>query len=355
MIWASCGGGGSGHENRSHLRHIFFFFVFCCSCRVISLSFLNFNMPPQRNVSSIDIIIFLVTGYEFTLRVALHTLQMVPEVIAHVSEGDSELKSIGAARAAFRDRDTERSRVEHQKKIDHNESHNTEASDYVKCVVFGGLDGIMTTFAIIAAAAGSSQAFSTILVFGFSNVVADAFSMGFGEYVSGSAEIDHAASERRREEWEVENAKDLEIEEMVEIYEHKGLSPEDARTVVTILAKDNKMFVDFMMVNELGIMIPDEDVNLPVKQGAVMFSAFITFGSVPLLAYLFAWSGRGLDGVFVASCLMTAVALMALGSIKGYLTGMNIPRSALLMLLNGVISGVVSFGISSMVEGMIAV
>lgn len=278
---------------------------------------------------------------------------MIPEVVVDSHPKDTELKSIGAARDAFTHRDVEASRREHQKTIAHTESHSSEASDYVKCVVFGGLDGIMTTFAIIAAAAGSATAFTTILVFGFSNVVADGFAMGFGEYVSGNAEIDHAQVERSREEWEVENSKDLEIEEMVEIYVNRGLTEEDARTVVNIIAKDNKMFVDFMMVNELGILMEDDDKNLPLKQGLVMFASFICFGSVPLMAYLFAWSGQGLDGVFVASCLMTAVALIALGAIKGYLTGMNIPRSSLLMLLNGCVSGVVSYGISSVVEGLV--
>jgi len=266
---------------------------------------------------------------------------------------EEDCKQTSRARQAYQNRDIEAARLEHAKP--HSEPHGSEASDYVKSVVFGGLDGIMTTFAIIAAAAGSNTAFTTILVFGFSNVVADAFSMGFGEYVSGSAELDHARSERAREEWEVENAKDMEIAEMIELYQEKGLSEEDATALVGIISKDNKVFVDFMMADELGILVDFDDVHGPLKQGFVMFCAFITFGSVPLLAYLFMWSGQGMDRVFAASCMMTAVALLMLGAIKGFLTGINIPRAAVLMMINGIISGLVSFSISSAVDALVNV
>lgn len=271
------------------------------------------------------------------------------------STEDGEMKRIAVAQDAFERRDVEASRAEHMRgtNLAHVENHASEASDYVKCVVFGGLDGIMTTFAIIAAAAGSSTIFKTIIVFGFSNVVADAFAMGFGEYVSGVAELDHARAERAREEWEVENSKDLEVEEMVEIFQNRGVAEDDARIMVNILAKDSQLFVDFMMVNELGILADTNDTSQPMKQGLVMFCSFILFGSIPLLAYLFAWGGQGLDRVFATSCLMTAIGLMCLGAVKGFLTRMNIPRAAVLMLLNGCVSGGVSFGISSMVESMV--
>jgi vacuolar iron transporter family protein len=262
-----------------------------------------------------------------------------------------DYKSIEMARTAFQEGDVGLSRSQHQ--MHHPEPHGSEASDYVKSVVFGGLDGIMTTFAIIAAAAGSNANFATILVFGFSNVVADAFSMGFGEYVSGTAELDHGREERKREEWEVETSKDLEIAEMTEVYQQKGLSEEDAAAIVAIISKDDKIFVDFMMHDELGISIDLDDQWEPLKQGAVMFLSFILFGSVPLFAYLLRYQGSGIDETFWLACGFTGVALLVLGAIKGHLTGVNIPKSSMLMLLNGLVSGVVSFGLSSLIEGIV--
>ena len=256
------------------------------------------------------------------------------------------------AQAAFRERDIAASKREHQKVREHVEKHGSEASDYVKSVVFGGLDGIMTVFAIVTASAGGNADWQTILVFGFSNVIADAFSMGFGEFVSGDAERDHALMERSREAWEVENCKEMEMQEMVEVYQEKGINEEDAKTIVGIISKDPQMFVDFMMIDELGILIDVDDKWGPLKQGFVMFLSFILFGSVPLIAYL-GGTGKGLDTVFAISCFLTGVALVILGALSGYLTGVSIPKSALIMVFNGCVSGGVSFGVSSMVGNAI--
>lgn len=265
-----------------------------------------------------------------------------------VAQEGSGYKSCDAARAAFRSGDLEASRQEHMKPM-HQECHNSSASEYIKSVVFGGLDGIMTTFAIISAAAGSNGNYATVLIFGFSNVIADGFSMGFGEYVSGEAERDNAIAERRREEWEVENSFDLELDEMVQIYMAKGLSFDDANTIVGIISKDPKMFVDFMMVEELGLLVDIDDEHGPKKQGVVMFFSFLFFGAVPLLAYL-PGKGQGTDGVFLISCILTLTSLVVLGSVKGLLASQSIVRSALLMLLNGTISGSVSFVAGYLIE-----
>eukprot|EP00796_Vickermania_ingenoplastis_P008852 gene8852-6232_t len=234
----------------------------------------------------------------------------------------------------------------------HNESHSSSASEYVKSVVFGGMDGILTSFAIIAAAAGSNGNFATVLIFGLSNVLADGFAMGFGEYVSGEAERENAAAERMREEWEVENSLDLEIEEMIQIYMAKGLSREDSTTIVNIISKDHKMFVDFMMIDELGLLVDIEDRSGPRKQGFVMFMSFVIFGMVPLLAYC-TGKGQGLDLIFFISCLLTLVSLIVLGAFKGYLVGVSMTWSAAMMALNGAMSGVVSFALGAIIEGFL--
>lgn len=261
-----------------------------------------------------------------------------------------EYKSCDAARCAFRDRDVDASRREHMKPM-HPETHMSSTSEYIKSIVFGGLDGIMTTFAVIAAAAGSNGNFTTVLIFGFSNMLADGFSMGFGEYVSSHAELENARAERAREEWEVENSFDLEVDEMVQIYVSKGISFEDATTIVGIISKDPKLFVDFMMVEELGLIYDMDDTDRPRKQGIIMFLSFIIFGSIPLFAYL-PQKGEGADLVFLASCILTMVSLTILGSVKGYLLGLSLVRSALLMILNGTISGIVSFSVSYAIEGL---
>lgn len=260
-------------------------------------------------------------------------------------------KSCDVARHAFLRGDIQASRAEHMKPM-HSESHSSSASEYVKSVVFGGMDGIMTTFAIIAAAAGSGGNYVTVLIFGLSNVLADGFSMGFGEYVSGEAERENAALERLREEWEVENSLDLEIEEMIQIYMSKGLSREDSTTIVEIISKDPKLFVDFMMVDELRLLVDIDDRTGPLKQGVVMFLSFVIFGCVPLLAYC-TGRGEGVDLVFLLSCFLTLLSLVILGALKGFLIGVSMWWSGGMMVTNGALSGLVSFALGAFLENFL--
>ena len=73
--------------------------------------------------------------------------------------------------------------------------------DYVKSMIFGGLDGILTSFAIVAGAAGGGLPVQVVMVLGFSNIFADAFSMGMGEYLSSKAHNEFVMKEKERETW----------------------------------------------------------------------------------------------------------------------------------------------------------
>jgi len=75
-------------------------------------------------------------------------------------------------------------------------------SEYLQEIIFGGLDGVVTQFAIVAAVAGGSLPSSVLLVLGIANLVAGSFSMGIGEFISRQAHIDHVLGERGREAWE---------------------------------------------------------------------------------------------------------------------------------------------------------
>jgi DNA damage-binding protein 1 len=126
-------------------------------------------------------------------------------------------------------------------------------------MIFGGLDGILTSFAIVAGAAGGHLNSGVVLVLGFSNIFADALSMGVGEFLSSKAESEWILSERRREEWELENYPEGEIQEMVDIYTERGMDREDAELVISTMAKYKEFFVDIMMNQELELQVPQED------------------------------------------------------------------------------------------------
>ncbi|KAI2501132.1 VIT family [Fragilaria crotonensis] len=166
------------------------------------------------------------------------------------------------------------------------EHHKTEGG-LLKPMIFGGLDGILTSFAIVAGAAGGNLSSGVVLILGFSNIFADALSMGVGEFLSSKAENEWILSERRREEWELENYPEGEIREMVDLYMEKGMSRQDAESVITTMAKYKDFFVDIMMTQELQLQVPEDDhVTESFREGVIMFCSFAFFGALPLIGYL---------------------------------------------------------------------
>ncbi|KAN0019471.1 hypothetical protein ACTFIU_002683 [Dictyostelium citrinum] len=159
-------------------------------------------------------------------------------------------------------------------------------SKYLKSIIYGGMDGLVSIFVSIAVSFSSSDAkISVLLIIVLSKLVAGAISMGMGDYLGTQADIDFAKGERKREAWEVEYYLEGEKSEMIEIYTKKGIPEEVAREVVDILSLNPKGFVDVMMVEELGIM-PDVESQSPWKNGLVNFTSFVFFGILPLLPYL---------------------------------------------------------------------
>jgi VIT1/CCC1 family predicted Fe2+/Mn2+ transporter len=210
-------------------------------------------------------------------------------------------RDLDAAKNAFENADAAASRAAHDSEIE--AGHAGEAGKYVKSLVFGGLDGTITTFAVVAASKGGGLSTEVVLLMGFANLVADGISMGFGDYLSSKAELEYAKTEKKREKWELENYPEGEKREMIELYMARGVSEEDATMVIERLAKYKNFFLDLMMVEELGLMPPDE-TDSPAKNGLVTFCAFALFGFVPLVPYVFgrAIGGANGDALFGSAC-----------------------------------------------------
>ena len=183
----------------------------------------------------------------------------------------------------------------------------------VKTIVFGGLDGILTSFAIVAGAVGAHLTPVAVLAMGVSNVLADAMSMGVGEYLSSRSYNNYVLREKEREAWELENHPEGEIEEMVELFEQRGMGHDDAVEVIKRMSKYKEFFVNIMMTEELALPVPDpEDEVNSRKEGVVMFLAFAFFGMLPILGFVAAPAlAPSLDdaALFSVACMVTAVAL----------------------------------------------
>eukprot|EP01121_Diplochlamys_sp_Union-15-3_P023029 TRINITY_DN9_c0_g1_i2.p1 TRINITY_DN9_c0_g1~~TRINITY_DN9_c0_g1_i2.p1 ORF type:complete len:188 (-),score=37.85 TRINITY_DN9_c0_g1_i2:56-619(-) len=173
--------------------------------------------------------------------------------------------------------------------------------------------------------------------------------MGVGDWMSTRAEVTFARAEREREVWECDNFLEGEKDEMVELYVQKGLPEETAQRIVDILSSDKRVFVDVMMIEELGIM-PDDEYQVPWKHGTVNFTSFMIFGIVPIAAYLIYVlivevsdvkpSG---DVTFYVSIGISVLTMFLMGVVKAGFTGTSKIKSALITVLLGGLAGAVGF------------
>ena len=180
----------------------------------------------------------------------------------------------GSIQQAYHKKDGEASKKYHQIKDNLEEYHKTPGSDVIKSIIFGGLDGIITIFSIICSGYASNLTDNTIIILGFSNILAAAISMGHGDYFSEKTEQDYIKDQYRREQWEMDNYREGEIIEMKQIYKETYKIPlKDTNLILDTMANHKALFVDHMMVLELGLLPPDLTVN-PIKNGIVTFLSF---------------------------------------------------------------------------------
>ena len=210
-------------------------------------------------------------------------------------------------------------------------------------MVYGGLDGIVTTFAVVAGVAGASLSAGVVLIMGFANLVADGLSMAIGDFLSTKAENEYNRAERERELWEVENYPEGEKREMVELYTAKGMKPADARQVTEVLARNKQAWVAVMMAEELGIVA---DESSPWKHALATFLSFAVFGLIPVAAYVVS---RFLPPLapftFALSSVLTGLTLFILGALKARFTRRSWLASGAEMLLVGGLAAASAYGI----------
>ncbi|MBZ2174751.1 VIT1/CCC1 transporter family protein [Schnuerera sp. xch1] len=256
-------------------------------------------------------------------------------------------RNLDKAREAYRNKDIDATIKAHNKGY---EPHNEGQGKYIKSLVYGGLDGIITTFAVVAGVAGAALNTGIVLIMGFANLIADGLSMAIGDYLSTKAEVEYQQVERERETWEVEHYPEGEMQEMVEIYMAKGMSEEDAKQMMDILSKNKKAWIDVMMVEELGIV---EEEESPIRNALVTFFSFLVFGFIPLIAYVLSSFIPDIgDSTFVLAIVLTGVTLFILGALKVKVTERNWFTSGLEMLVVGGIAAVAAYLIGKVLSGL---
>ena len=195
-------------------------------------------------------------------------------------------------------------------------------STYLKEFIYGGNDGIVTTFAVVAGFSGANIGdhalnFSivTVLLFGLANLFADGAAMGLGNYLSIRSEKKLYKNFYNKEWQETKTSYDYEIKETVQLFENQGFNNTDAKQLTQIVSKNTDFWVRFMVQYECDMNDPEGDN--PFYCGLATFGSFVFFGFIPLIPYFFTADP---SITFIYSSLFTAGALMLLGIFRAYTT-----------------------------------
>lgn len=224
------------------------------------------------------------------------------------------------------------------------EKHNVSPfSTYLKEIVYGGTDGIVTTFAVVAGFTGAQHnaiqlPAMTVLLFGFANLFADAASMGLGSFLSTRSEQDLYKEEQQKELHEIRTNPADEVVESKAILIAKGFTEEQAAQLVEIYKTNEPYWLNFMMTQELEMADPTHDK--PMYMAVATFLSFIFFGFIPLIPYLIF---AQVPAIFAYSCLATAIALSILGFLRWKVTQQSFVRSMTETILLGGTSALVAY------------
>jgi vacuolar iron transporter family protein len=219
----------------------------------------------------------------------------------------------------------------------HVEQHFT-AGLAVRDTVIGLADGLTVPFALAAGLTGAVDSTALVVTAGLAEIAAGSIAMGLGGYLAGKSDVEHYASERDREQLEIEQKPEVEAMEVMELLQSHGLSPEESAPLVEALRKRPEAWRDFMMRFELGLEKPDP--RRAVRSGAVIATAYVVGGLIPLGPYMLLSSAQT---ALPWSVGVTGTALAVFGWIRGHLTGIWPVRSALQTLLIGGVAAAAAF------------
>lgn len=222
----------------------------------------------------------------------------------------------------------------------HVERHFT-SGESVRDVVIGMSDGLTVPFALAAGLTGAITTSNIIITAGFAEIAAGSIAMGLGGYLAARSDAEHYANERRREEREVVERVEVEKEEVAEIFHSYGLTDAESAPIVEAFSTRPQAWVDFMMRFELGLEKPDPKRAL--KSALTIAGAYIAGGIIPLSPYLFLPQAQS---ALLLSVVLTLMALLVFGYVKGQFTGAKPIRSAFQTMLIGGLAAAAAFGIA---------
>lgn len=223
-------------------------------------------------------------------------------------------------------------------------------SDYLGEFVYGGLDGCVTTFAVVSGAVGAGMSTNVIIILGFANLLADGFAMSIGAFLSSRSRKDNF-NKRLEEKIALlgthgQDAK----EELRRVYEAKGVTAPILDKLIDVLTKDKKQWAGELLGEDDNLVVDDRSA---IYIALATYCSFMLIGLIPLLIYvldLFITVG---DNLFLYASLLTVVGFIIIGWLKTHITQTSLFRGVTETFLLGAIAAIVSYVVGDLLEHLV--
>ena len=227
-----------------------------------------------------------------------------------------------------------------RRRLESGPTHN-----YLRDWIYGGIDGAVTTLAVVAGVAGAQLSPWIILALGFANLFADGFSMAASNYLGTKAELDDWRRLEEIEKRHIELAPEGEQEEVRQIFARKGFQGNDLTRIVELVTADRERWVLTMLTDEYGL---PHAIRSPWTAALSTFTAFLICGLVPLVPFLI-----GAEQSLTISAILTGIVFVAIGSIKSRWSTSSWWHSGLTTLLVGAIAASIAYATGVLIKQIV--
>ncbi len=220
-------------------------------------------------------------------------------------------------------------------------------AESIRNVIYGVNDGLTATLGVLAGVGGASIDPRVVLIGGLSAMVASGVSMAGGAYLATKSQREVFEGQLAREAAEIEAMPELEKAELVDIYRSKGLTAEEAKTIVDRITKDKKVWLETQAREELGLDV--SQFENPAREGLVAGISTLVGGAIPVIGYLMGrlLVGSALSGLgsLAIAAIFSGAFLFLIGSARSFFTGKGGVRSGLEMLAVGSVVAAITYGV----------
>lgn len=211
-------------------------------------------------------------------------------------------------------------------------------STRVSDLVLGGIDGCITTFAIVSGAFGAGFSAAVVLVLGFANLLADGFSMAVSNFEAVAAQREHLEAARRTEERHIHLVPEGEREEVRQIFAAKGFSGDTLEKIVATITANRALWIETMLTEEYGL---SRTRHRPAASALATFAAFVAVGAVPLLPFLI--PTLPMQSAFTISAVLAGLMFFVIGMLKSVVYKRSLLRSGLKTFFLGGTAAMLAF------------